>query len=258
MMSHPVATDLPSIIEEAYRVFSGYRPEKILIVCHCDVCIDPESERALLATPLRQISSKLLARYTDAVSAGADDVRFDELRNFLPRYLELIAANDPPDDMGYNICLRRLQESIWRTAWPAEQVAVIERFFDAYLASSLTNVDLCQWPAGWALRFPLGDVLTMIATAGGDVERVLQIWETAPDPGAALHMAALRSDLTGGPEWRLIDAHLSPDFRAAALAIGTFLAREAVDARLETVFFSLEDERHQKIVSDATWTIYNT
>ena len=257
-MLHPIAIDLHAVIEEAYWVFSGYRPQKTLNVCHCDVCIDAESERALLATPLRQISSKLLSRYTDAVSAGTDDVRFDELRYFLPRYLELIAANDPPDDMGYNICLRRLQEAIWRTAWPAEQVAVIERFFDAYLASSLTNVELCQWPAGWALRFPLGDVLTMIATAGGDIERVLRIWEAAPDPGAALHMAALRSDLTGGPEWRLNDAHLSPDFRAAARAIGAFLTREDVDARLETVFFSLEDERHQKIVSDATWSIYNT
>ena len=67
--------ELHAVIEEAYRVFSGYRPQRILNVCHCDVCIDAESERALLATPLRQISSKLLARYTDAVSAGTDDVR---------------------------------------------------------------------------------------------------------------------------------------------------------------------------------------
>lgn len=245
---------LADVIEKSYRLFRHYRPQNPLNVCHCNVCLSAEDERKLLSTPLRQISSTLLAAYTDAVSAGTEPERFDELRYFLPRYFELIAANDPPDDMGLDICLRRLRETQWRTSWPAEQVALIEDFFDAYLLSSLANLEICEWPAGWRLRFELNSVLTMIVTAGGDIDRALEVWDAAPEPGAAIHMASLRSSVSGGPPRRLTNAHLSGEFEAAAHAIGDFLSRAEVDQRLEGSFFAIQDERLQKIVSDAMWT----
>jgi hypothetical protein len=244
---------LPDIIENAYRLFQHYRPQSPLNVCHCDVCISAENEAKLLSTPLRQISSKLLAAYSDAVSAGTEPARFDELRYFLPRYFDVIAANDPPDNMGLDICLRRLHEPQWRKTWSADQVALIEDFFDAYLLSSLAKVELCEWPAGWFLRHGLDRVLTMIVTAGGDVERALEVWNTAPDPAAAIHMASLRRTVSGGPPSSLTNAHLSGEFEAAAYAIGEFLSREEVNHRLESAFFLIDDERLQKIVSDAMW-----
>lgn len=242
---------LADVIEKAYRLFRHYRPQNPLNVCHCDVCLSVENEAKLLSTPLRQIPGTLLAAYTDAVSAGAEAERFDELRYFLPRYFELIAANDPPDNMGPDICLRRLREARWRTSWPADQVALIEDFFDAYLLSSLADFEICQWPAGWSLRIELSSILTMIATAGGDVDRALAVWDAAPDPGAALHMASLRSSVSGGSPQRLNNAHLAAEFEASAYAIGAFLSRAGVDQRLESTFFAINDERLQKILSDA-------
>ncbi len=97
---------LSAIVETTYGVFAKYRPGKALNVCHCNVCLDSGGETALLATPLRSISAKLLGQYTDAVSAGEEPEWSQEMRYFLPRYFEQIAANDPPDPMGLAICLR--------------------------------------------------------------------------------------------------------------------------------------------------------
>jgi hypothetical protein len=242
-----------AIVADAYRIFGRYKLGRVLNVCHCDVCISADAEAELLKTPLRAISSKLLAKYTDAVSAGTDAERADEFRYFLPRYFELIAADDPPDDMGFDICLRRLRDWPWRTDWPREQVECIDKFFEAYLVACLRHTAVSQSATYIGLRFNLGDILTMIVTAGGDLARVLDAWDKAPDPDAAIHMAALRSDVRRDPT-RLINAHLSQQYDAAAEAIGDFLSRTDVDERLERVFFQLKDPGLQKIVSDAMWT----
>jgi hypothetical protein len=244
---------LERIVTDAFRVFGHYRLGPALNVCHCDVCLTAEAEAELLRTPLRAISSKLLAKYTDAVSAGTAAERADEFRYFLPRYFELIAADDPPDDMGFDICLRRLRDWPWRTDWPREQVECMDQFFEAYLVASLRHTEVSQSTSYCGLRFGLRDILTMVVTAGGNIARVLDAWDRAPDPNAAIHMAALRSDVRRDPT-RMINAHLSQEYSDAAEAIGAFLARPEVDRRLERIFFELEHPALQKIVSDAMWS----
>src|SRR5262245_11144433 len=158
-----------------------------------------ETERALVATPLRAIPSALLAEYTNSAH-GYDDGRIvTELRYFLPRYFDLIAAGDPPDHMGLDICLRRLGDAGYRENWPRPEADAIDRFFDAFMVASLPRLDLVRWPAGWSLAFDMADVLTMAVTAGGDIDRLLRVWTEAPDPAAAIHMASLRGKvLTNG------------------------------------------------------------
>jgi hypothetical protein len=46
----------------------------------------------------------------------------NEMRYFLPRYLELIAIDDIPDHTLPEKCLRRLAEAEWRTNWPEAEV----------------------------------------------------------------------------------------------------------------------------------------
>jgi hypothetical protein len=207
---------------------------------------------ALRSTPLRKISAKLLGTYTDAVSAGRVEDRADELRYFLPRYFELIAADDPPDDMGMDICLRRMLEMQWRDRWPIKEVNVINTFFKAKFVAALQNTALSRPPA-LGLSYDLGVLLTMIVTAGGDLNTILDAWDSAPDPQAALHMASLRGSVKGGSEPKFINAYLSHEHDDARLVIGRFLARIEVDSRLETLFFQLDDPRHQQLVSDAMW-----
>lgn len=242
------------IVEEAYGVFSGYTVRRSLTVCHCNCCMTVETEEELLKTPLREIPAQLLAEYTNSAHDWNDGPVAREMRYFLPRYFELIALNDPPDNIGIDICLRRIGRGGWRSKWPKEEEDVIDRFFDALVRAILPRLKLEHWPVGWRLKFDFTDILTCIVTAGGHLDRALSVWDRAEDPAAAIHMAALRSDvltLNGRP---CLDNPFLEDHREAADKIGTFLMRPEVDRRIEEAFFMVTDPRLQKLLSDAMIT----
>lgn len=243
--------ELAAIVEEAYRVFGRYKLADTLTVCHCNVCMTVDVERELIKTPLRQIPSLTLAEYTNSAHDWDDGPVAREMRYFLPRYFELIAAYDPPDNIGLDICLRRIGRGGWRSKWPVEEEQLIDRFLNAFLVASLARLDLALWPVGWRLDFDFADVLTMIVTADGDLDRALAAWDGAADPAAAIHMAALRSDvltLNGRP---CLDNPFLEDHRTEADKIGAFLMRDDVDQRIEAAFFMVSDPRLQQILSDA-------
>ncbi|MGL4243323.1 MAG: hypothetical protein ACRCTI_19600 [Beijerinckiaceae bacterium] len=245
---------LDQIVADAYRVFARYDPGGSLVVCNCPVCMTKEIEAQLIRTPLRQISSDTLAEYTNSAHGWDDGKIADDTRYFLPRYLELIAADDPPDNMGLDICLRRIAPSNWRTAWPKPEVDVLERFFDALVKANAQKLELGEWPIGWLLFDDVKDALTCAATAGADMSRVLAAWRAAADPGAALHMAHLRRSakfVDGG--WRFHSAYLE-DLPEIAAMIGAFLMEGEISARIEAAFFTVEDSRLQKILSESLFT----
>jgi hypothetical protein len=146
---------LGAVINEAYRVFGDYTIGDALVVCHCNCCMTEETQRELIATPLRQISASLLAEYTNSAHGWDDAQIAREMRYFLPRYFELIALHDPPHTMGLDICLRRLGYTQWRLMWPPMETAIIERFFDALLVALLARLDLAHWPGGLGARLRL-------------------------------------------------------------------------------------------------------
>jgi len=187
-------SEVTAAIEEAYRVFGAYLLGHGLIACHCPCCMTEEVERQLVETPLRSIPASLLAEYTNSAHEYDDDRVSRELRYFLPRYFEF-AAHDYPDHGGLNICLRRLGDADYRKKWPRAEVESIDRFFDAFLDDSLTRLDLQLWPVGYRLAFDIKNVVTLVVTAGGDIDRLLHNWAGAEDPAAAIHMAALREDV---------------------------------------------------------------
>lgn len=241
--------ELQAAIEDAYRVFEPYGKGGSLIVCFCPVCMTNESEQSLVATPLRDTPSGLLAEYTNSAH-GMDEAIAREFRHFLPRYFELIALDDPPDNMGLAICLRRLGFAPWRATWPSAEVAIIDRFFDTFAADAVHHIDTVEWPVGHRLRFNYADVLTLVATAGGDIDRVLGAWDRAPDPPAALHMAALRGDVLYEHDRTYLYSAYLPDHRDAADRIGAFLVRPEVTQRIEAAFFVTTVPELQQILSD--------
>jgi hypothetical protein len=242
---------LHAIIEEAYEVFNDYRVRHSLSVCHCNCCMTEENERNLLKTPLRDIPAKLLAEYTNSAHAWDDGPVAREMRYFLPRYFELLAIDDPPDNGGVDICLRRLGYANWRTKWPDRECDAIDRFFDEYMRSSLERTDLVLWPVGWRLAFDLSDVLTLVVTAHGNLQRALTVWEAADVPCAAIHMAALRGRVLSEADRTYFHSAYLENHREAADTIGAFLMRPEVTQRIETAFFQIEDPRLQQLVSDA-------
>lgn len=246
-----VTPELQTVIKDAYAVFAAYRLGVRLVVCNCPLCMSKASELRLASTPLRRIPAALLAEYTSSAHTWDDGQVADQLRYFLPRYLELIAGNDPPDPIGQSICLRRLGEARWRQRWPPAECGVLERFFDALVAESLSRLDLVEWPVGWRLAFDFADVLTLAVTAGADVDRILVCWDAAADPPAAIHMAALRhDDMLQEHDRTYLHSPFLEDHRDAADRIGAFLLRPEVAARIEAVFFAVDDPRLQQILSD--------
>lgn len=242
---------LDAVIADAYRVFAGYSIGSALVVCNCNCCMSKENERALTNTALAEIPASLLAEYTNSAHAWDDGQVACEMRYFLPRYLELIAANDPPDSLGLDICLRRLSYARWRETWPAAEREVLDRFFDALIAASVERLELAHWPVGWRLEFDLADILTLAITAGGDIDRVLAAWDGAADPPAAIHMAALRRwVMTASGRTYLHSAYLEAH-QPAADSIGAFLMRSEVDARIEDAYLAVDDERLREVIAQA-------
>ena len=246
---------LQRIVEEAYSVFSSYELAGRLTVCNCNVCMQPETERALIHTPLREVPSSLLAEYTNSAHGYDDGEIATELRHFLPRYFELIAADDPPDHLGGDQSLGRLGESSYRTKWPAREAEVIDAFFDECLVSTTTKLELVQWPVGWLPAFDLLDVITMALTGGADVERLIGAIEKAPDPGASVHIASLRRHLRQTADGHILDSsYLEGErYAAAAKLLGAWLTSAAVSARIQDAFFVVDDPRLQEILSKQAW-----
>lgn len=76
-----MTTDLSRAVENAYAVFAPYRIGSRLRVCRRAVCMTEDTERRLVATPLRAIPSSLLAEFTNSAhETGADGPEADEFR----------------------------------------------------------------------------------------------------------------------------------------------------------------------------------
>jgi hypothetical protein len=243
-----VTAELAAIVEEAYAVFAAYPLREPLAVCRCPLCIDRDTARLLIATHLREMPEHLLNAYTQAAhpwSAHASR----EMRYFLPRYLEWIAY--PERQKGYldDWCLRRLGKGDWRSAWPAAERDLVDRFFDALLGATLAQPRGDSWNIHWWETYTVETILKLIVGAGGDLERILDVWNRAPDPHACLQMALLRPRVyfDGSRHfWSVLPSWES----VAADRIGAFLARPEVTERIELTLFSDEEPRFERILTD--------
>ncbi len=231
---------LRAVIEEAYVVFAGDSVGIPLGVCKCNCCCSDESERLLVKTPVRQIPSALLSEYTNSAHGFSEASDGHALRYFLPRYLELIALNDPPHYGDLQNCLRRLGTAQYRRHWQPAETGLLDRFFDALLCDKLTDLSMALWPVGYRLAYPIDDLLEMIVLAGGDIDRVMRAWQSAPDPGASVHIASLARDLTSSGGEMILHSHFLTDHRDVCRAVGRFVCSTETVARLERVFFMLE------------------
>ena len=248
-----MSPELATLVEDAYREFAHYRLSGTISVCRCPVCVDESSERALCTVPPRAMSSRLLAEYTHSAH-GFDDRAADELRYFLPRYFELIAADDPPSNLGIETCLGRLHQAEWRATWPAAEVALIEAFFAAMLRTRLAvppQIDPTGFPVFEADRAE--DVLCMAAHASGDIAALLSIWDADPGRAATLHIA----NIVGKADWRRQQLEntfwhgMRPEIEAAMRDVLAWVLRPETRERLEDACLVEQDEAAAALLSHA-------
>jgi hypothetical protein len=249
---------LRNAIANAYDVFARYSERFTAHVCQCPSCFIEADRARLLKLPLREIDGYLLEQYSWSAHGHDDDGPFsDDLRYLLPRYFELFATNDPKLHDAPECNLTQLGYTAWRTVWPTTEIAAIDRYFDALLQACLSNSAIEDgWSgrggSGYHCALQIDDVVVMLIRAGGDVTRMLQAWDTAPDPAAALHLADLRFSLkTDERGTRLSNPHLDREGIDAALAVGAFVGSAESTARIEAAFFKTADPGAQSLLSDA-------
>jgi hypothetical protein len=248
------APDIDAAIEAAYRVFARYRLNGRIIVCNCSCCVAPQVEHELIRTPLNALPAPTLAEYTNSAH-GWDGRVEDDLRYFLPRYLELIAIGEVPSTTGIDTCLRRLADADYRNSWPEAEAKALNDAFAALLRLVLEEPPSCEMG-----RIPTWDVDTaedlicMVAFANGDVGLMLATWDAERTRNADLHLA----NMIGNADWldrrlrssswyRLGDARV----KAEAERVVAWLVRPETRIRLEQACLAERDPEMADLLSFA-------
>lgn len=239
---------LKAAVDDAYAVFGKYRLSGTIVHCNCPVCMTAEVAAQLSRLPLAEISAPLLAQYTNSAHGYDREAIEPEFKHFLPRYLDLIAHCDIPSPIGLESCLARLGQADYRANWPGDEAAVIDAFFTAFLEACIGQIGLTEWPVGMRLELDLGEVLTMIVRAGGDLDAAFETLDGASDPAAATHMAAMRGDLTVRDGLTVLDQAFLSDHPDAAQAIGAFLIRDSVTERIGEAITLLDNPDYDDVL----------
>ncbi len=246
----PLMTDrLEQAVARSYTVFAKYQLSGTIVYCDCNVCMTAEDAAKLSSLPLNEMSSTLLGEYTNSAHGYDAETIEPQFKHFLPRYLDLIAQCDPPSSIGLETCLSRLGHANYRKAWPTDEAEIVDEFFDAFMEASLNQLLLQKWPVGLRLEFDMDDVLCMVVIAGGDLERVLGVFDNGADPEAAVHMASLRSNIQhvkGGPRYSNPFLEDHPD---AAMRIAEWLGRETATERIMAAADLLDDPDYDDVLA---------
>jgi hypothetical protein len=131
-----MSPELEAAVENTYRVFGCYALDRPIALC--EQCY-PKLQAVFAKRPLREIDAGLLCQYVDATACHGyvDEHMADEIRYLLPRWLELIAAGENigrwSDDDGLTV----MMPTQWRARWPADEVAVLDRYFAALFRDAM-------------------------------------------------------------------------------------------------------------------------
>ena len=164
-------------IEEAYRLFASYSITPPLTVCDCGNCITGEEIKALVSTPLRELSRDLIDTYISAMFES-EDKAIMELRYFLPRMLELLSQGEILYiDEGFSLSKCHFEHT---HIWKEEEIAFMERFAKAFFDEVLEeeSPDLCDSVEDWLVCFGL---------SGLPIAPLLNSWLQQADKVMALY-----------------------------------------------------------------------
>ena len=164
-------------IEEAYRLFASYSITPPLTVCDCGNCITGEEIKALVSTPLRELSRDLIDTYISAMFES-EDKAIMELRYFLPRMLELLSQGKILYiDEGFSLSKCHFEHT---HIWKEGEIAFMERFAKAFFDEVLEeeSPDLCDSVEDWLVCFGL---------SGLPIAPLLNSWLQQADKVMALY-----------------------------------------------------------------------
>lgn len=195
--------ELGQAIRDAYAVFPEVRWRgRSATVCAC--CVSEQAARALAATRREDLSPELIEAYLGSAHHVSEGSAAEEVRHFLPRIFELLAANARFGTCGKELALIRLgrgplgwDDQSFRACWSKTEVDAVDRFLRAYWTDTLAR------PPKLFRRSGMGEwlfddddaeaALCMMARTDSDLAPFLSIWDADPGRAATMHMAALVS-----------------------------------------------------------------
>lgn len=256
MSCRPPYADLLPVVAEAYDVFARYARRYPLHCCDCDLCLPPEMQLRIVRSPLRDLSLGLLQQWEGSAAASrriysdaehpSNEAWAHEVRAFLPRMFEVIASGDRPSGLGVETSFRTLALADWQT-WPEPERDVVTRFAEAFFLARLEVLQFAWSNVGHVLDCGMRgeDAAVALLVLGIPVDRVMALWQHAPDPAAAVHLADARSSLSH--DWDAgVYSHGSVwlDDPVTKTCLGAWLAGPEIGHRLEAAFFAIDGDGH--------------
>jgi hypothetical protein len=172
---------LHEIVERSYKLFRDYKPERPLDVC-TECCMKKEEEARLAAMTVREIPLELLREYND--SAKPEKTRIEEVKHFLPRYLELISSFRFPTH-SVELSFSRLLP-FNSNEWTKEELQLLTDFSVEFFKHCLSLYPL---PAH---SERIDSILIMFDRTAVPVEALLNVWEKADNIQSVLHFKDLK------------------------------------------------------------------
>ncbi len=163
-------------VDLAYETFSKYRVDRPLDVC-TDCCMKIEDEGLLVSLPVREIPVDLLSEYND--SAKPEKTRIEEVKHFLPRYLELISEYKFPSHSA-ELSFSRLVP-FDKTEWTATELNLLENFVTDFFTQTLKTYPIPSFDDS------IGTILIMFWRADFDIAELLRVWEKTDTLQSVLH-----------------------------------------------------------------------
>ncbi len=174
-MSKPAAhPQLPESIRKLYRVFKSYRVLRHPEGCPC--CVSKADKRRLFSKPLEELTADDLSRF--AWKALTTWGTVEDLKHFLPRLVELIAADDRPS-WDLEILFGKLRLAEWE-AWPEGERQALGEFLNAIWFHCLSLESGSDW---------LDELLCGLGRAANDLSPYLKLWTECKMRTAYDHLA---------------------------------------------------------------------
>ncbi len=233
-------SNLHSSIENLYQVFAQYHaPEHIdfsplLSVAHEDAV-------ALYRTPLRQIESQALWRYSfHALNTWGQN---EDFKHFLPRMFDLLWLE--PGWTESEILIAKLEQAEW-SQWPAKEHDAVVKYL-----TELFHVLLSSFPS----KIRIDEIIAGVAQLDGILTPFLRIWTDTKNLPATLHIASLINEEREAL-WR--HGKIGKRYGGGRETLTQWITSESIEQRIEDTFMDNPHNPHSDILAAASDILVDT
>lgn len=171
---------LKEIVKKSYQEFSKYPAKLPLDVC-TECCMTIEDSIKLASFSVENIQQELLSNYND--SARSENTSIEEVKHFLPRYLELISEFNFPSHSTELSFSRFVPFD--KNEWIKIEFEILLSFQVEYFRQCLKIYPLPSFGD------KIDSIIIMFWRSGVGINKLLAVWEEAENLESNLHFKDL-------------------------------------------------------------------